>query len=130
MTMWSNGFGYPRETRHGLFRVRPRAVESAHPIYKTWPTLPADDLTVAMNLLVVMDRAKTFAPIKSASAAIAFYQMVNLYSHNPTMAPKACMARRAAARKFGLSHLGRKAQFQWAQLMLFAEAYGVTEQGY
>ncbi len=92
-------------------------------------TLRAEDITVAMYLQVVMDRAKTFAPIKSASAAIAFHQKVNLYRRNPTMAPEACMVRRATAKNFGLSPLGRKAPFLLAHLMLFFDAYGVSEQG-
>ena len=46
------------------------------------------------------------------------------------MVPEACMVRRAAARKFGLTPLGRKTPFAWSQLVLFAEAYGVKHQGY
>jgi hypothetical protein len=92
--------------------------------------LPADEPTVAMYLQVIVDKTKTFAPIKSASAVIALYQNVNLYNHNPTMAPKVCMVRRAVARKFGLIPLGRKTSFAWVQLVLFAEAYGVRHQGY
>ena len=36
-------------------------------------TLPASDGTVAMHLQSVMNNAKTFAPVKAASAAIALY---------------------------------------------------------
>jgi len=32
----------------------------------------------------VMNTAKTFAPVKAASAAIAFYQKINIFSHEPT----------------------------------------------
>jgi hypothetical protein len=85
---------------------------------------------VAIYLQVIMDKAKTSAPIKSVSAAIAFYQKVNLYNHNPIMPPEACMVRRDAARKFGHIPLGRKTPFAWSHLVLFAEAYGVRHQGY
>ena len=92
--------------------------------------LPADDLTVAIYFQVMMDKAKKIASIKSASEAIAFYQKMNLYIHNPTMAPEASMVQRAAARKFGLTPLGRKTPFAWSRRLLFAEAYGVRHQGY
>ena len=36
-------------------------------------TLPASDGTVALYLQSVMNTAKTFTPVKAASAAIAFY---------------------------------------------------------
>jgi hypothetical protein len=36
-------------------------------------TLPAMDVTVALYLQSVVNRAKIFAPVKTASAAIAFY---------------------------------------------------------
>ena len=48
--------------------------------------LPASDATVALYLQAVMNGAKTFAPMKAASAAIAFYQKVNLFNHEPTHA--------------------------------------------
>ncbi len=35
-------------------------------------TLPASDGTVAMHLQLVMNNTKSFAPVKAASAAIAF----------------------------------------------------------
>ena len=83
-----------------------------------------------MYFQVIMDKAKTFALIKSASEAIAFYQKLNVYIHNPIMAPEAGMVRRVAARKFGLTPLGRKTPFACSHLVLFAEAYGVRHQGY
>jgi hypothetical protein len=46
--------------------------------------LPTTDGTVAMYLQSVMNDAKTFAPVKAASAAIASYQKINLFSHEPT----------------------------------------------
>ena len=36
-------------------------------------TLPASNGTVAMYMQSVMNNAKSFAPVKAASAAIAFY---------------------------------------------------------
>ena len=92
--------------------------------------LPADDMTVAMYLQVVADGAQSFAPVKQASASIAFFQKVNLYSHLPTQSPEACMVRGAAARKFGLAPKNRKTPFKWEQVVAFATAYGVRYQGY
>ena len=92
--------------------------------------LPADDLTVALYLQVVADGAKSFAPVKNASASIAFFQKVNLFNHLPTQSPEACMVRRAAARKFGLAPKNRKSPFKWEQVVAFATAYGVRQQGY
>ncbi len=45
--------------------------------------LPATDGTMAMYLRSVANGAKTFAPVKAASAAIAFYHKINLFSHEP-----------------------------------------------
>ena len=65
--------------------------------------LPATDFAVALYLQSVADRAKSFAPLKSHSATIAFFQKVNLFNHLPTQSPVVCMVRQAATRKFGLS---------------------------
>ncbi len=43
--------------------------------------LPASDATVALYLQSVANAAKTFAPVKAASSAIAFYQKINLFTH-------------------------------------------------
>ena len=97
-----------------------------------WPAqavLPADGPTVAMYFQVIMDKAKTVALIKIAPEAIAFYQKLNLYIHNPTMAHEAGMVRRSMARKCGITPLKRKTPFTWSHLVLFAEAYGVRHQG-
>jgi len=51
----------------------------------------------------VANNAKTFAPVKAASPAIAFYQKTNLFSHEPTQSPAACLVREAAIRRFGLN---------------------------
>ena len=87
--------------------------------------LPADDFTVALYLHSVVERSKTFAPVKSASAAIAFFLKVNLFNHFSTQSLAVGMVRQAAARKFGLTPKGRKEPFQWAQVVAFAQAYGV-----
>ncbi len=68
--------------------------------------------------------------MKSASAAIAFFQKVNLYNHLPTQSPLVGMVRQAATRKFGLTPKGRKEHFQWTQVVSFSPAYGVHNQGY
>ncbi len=46
--------------------------------------LPASDFTVALFLQSVADEAKSFAPVKSHSAAIAFFLKVNLFNYLPT----------------------------------------------
>ena len=46
--------------------------------------LPAADITVAMFLQLLVEKSVTFAPVKKASAAIAFFQKVNLFDHLPT----------------------------------------------
>ena len=38
--------------------------------------LPADDMTVALYLQSVVKRANTFAPVKNASVAIAYFQII------------------------------------------------------
>ena len=68
--------------------------------------------------------------MKSHSAAIAYFQKVNLFNHLPTQFPVICMVRQAATRKFGLSPKNRKAPFKWADVVMFAIAYGVLHQGY
>ena len=40
-----------------------------------------------------MNVAKTFAPVKAASTAIAFYQKINLFSHEPTQSSATCLSR-------------------------------------
>ena len=46
--------------------------------------LPADEMTVALYLQLVVERANTFTPVKSASDAIAYFQKINLHHHLPT----------------------------------------------
>jgi integrase len=93
-------------------------------------SLPASEATVALYLQSVMNNAKTIAPVKAASAAIAFFQKINLYDHDPTQAPAVCLVRSAATRKFGLTPKNQKDPFEWSHVVSFAEAYGVRHQGY
>jgi hypothetical protein len=77
-----------------------------------------------------MDNANSFSTVKSASASIAFFHKINLYTNHPTMAPEVCMVRTAAARKFGLSAKRVKEPFLWSQLVDFGLLYGNQNQGY
>jgi hypothetical protein len=77
-----------------------------------------------------MNTAKTVAPVKAASAAIAFYQKINLFDHEPTQSPAVCVVRGAAMRKSGLNPKNQKEPFDWGKFVDFAEAYGVRLQGY
>jgi hypothetical protein len=87
-------------------------------------------MTVALYLQFVVVRANTFAPVKSASAAIAYFQKINLQHHLPTQSPTVGMARQATSRKFGLTPKGNKEPFQWAQVVAFALEYGVNNRGF
>ena len=84
--------------------------------------LPASDTSVVMYLQSVANNAKSFAPFKAASAAIAFFQKVNLFDHEPTQCQAACLVWNVAK--------NRKEPFEWENVVLFAEAYGVRQQGY
>ena len=77
-----------------------------------------------------MDSANLFSMIKSASAAIAFFYKINLFTSLPTMSPEVCMVRTTTARKFGLSANHVKDPFPWSQLVDFALLYGIHNQGY
>ena len=76
------------------------------PVLEPRVQLPASDASVALYLQVVVNDAKSFAPVKAASAAIAFFQ------------------------KFGLNLKNRKEPFEWDNVVLFVEAYGVRQKGY
>ncbi len=93
-------------------------------------SVPASDATVTLYMQSVMNSAKTFAPVKAASAAIAFFKKTNLFDHELTQSPAACLMRNAAMRKFGLNAKNRKEPFEWDRVVDFAEAYGVRHQGY
>jgi hypothetical protein len=71
-------------------------------------TLPASDGTMALYLQSVMNTAKTFAPVKAACAAIAFYRKINLFDTEPTQSLAVCVVRGAAMRKFGLNSKNQK----------------------
>jgi hypothetical protein len=92
--------------------------------------LPASDASIAMYLQSVMNDAKSFAPVKAASAAIDFFQKVNLFDYKPTQCPAARLVRNEAMRKFGLNPKNWKEPFEWENIVLFAKAYGVRHQGY
>jgi hypothetical protein len=87
-------------------------------------------MMVALYLQLVVERANTFAPVKSASSAIAYFQKINLQHHLPTQSPTVGIVRQAASRKFGLTPKGRKEPFQWAQAVTFALEYGGNNRGY
>ncbi len=93
-------------------------------------TLPASDGTVAMYLQSMMNNAKSVAPVKAASFAIASYQKIILFDHEPIQSPAVCVVRSAAMRKFGLNTRNRKEPFEWDQVVEFAVAYGVRHRGY
>ena len=78
--------------------------------------LPASETTVALFLQQVADEAQSFSVIKLASAAIAYYQKINLFDHNPTIGPLASFVRKSAMRRLGLAPLRRKAPFQWSDI--------------
>ncbi len=92
--------------------------------------LSASDATVALNLQSVVIRAKTFAPVKAASATMVFYPRVKNFDHGPTQCPADCLVRNAAMRRFGLTPKNRKEPFVWADVVLFTEAYAVRSLGY
>ena len=71
-------------------------------------SLPASDGTVALYVQAVMNGAKTFAPVKAASAAIAFYQKINIFYHEPAQSMAAYLVRSAATRRFSLNAKNRK----------------------
>ncbi len=77
-----------------------------------------------------MDAANSYSTNKSALASIAFFHKINLFTNHPTGAPKVCMVRTAAARKFGLSPKRVKEHFLWTQLVDFALLYEMHKQGY
>ncbi len=73
----------------------------------------------------VMNGAKTFTPVKAASTAIAFYQKINHFDHEPTQSPAVCLVRGAAMRKSGLNPKNCKDSLEWEQVVSFVEIYGI-----
>ena len=78
---------------------------------------------MALYLAHVAEGASSFAVVKTASAAIAYYQKINLFEHNPTVSPLAAFVRAAFARRLGTAPKQRKAPFLWTDVMRFAVAY-------
>ena len=74
--------------------------------------LPSSNDTVAMYLQLVVNGAETFAPVKAASAAITFYQKINLFSHEPTQSLAVYIVREAVTKRFGLNVISRKEPFE------------------
>ena len=56
---------------------------------------------MVLYLQHVADSAVSFSAVKSASAAIAYFQRMDLYSHEPTMGQLASFVRNAAMRRLG-----------------------------
>jgi len=63
--------------------------------------------------------------VKVASAAINFYQKINLFAHRPMQSPAVCIVLIAAMRKFGLHAKNQKKPFEWDDVVRFAVAYGI-----
>ena len=74
--------------------------------------LPTSEMTVALYLRSVVERSKSYAPVKSHSASISFYQKVNMFGHLPTRPPAVNMVRHDAAKHFGLGTRDRKELFR------------------
>ena len=84
----------------------------------------------AMRLISPKNCLQLFSRIKSASASIAFFHKINLFTNHPTGAPEVCMMRTTTARKIGLSPKRVKESFLWLNLVDFALLYGIHSQGY
>ena len=87
-------------------------------------------MTVALYLRSVVERSKSYGPVKSHSDDIAFYQKVNLFGHLSIRPPAVNMVRQVAARHFGLGARNRKEPFRWDQVVAFALVHGVNSGGY
>ena len=70
-----------------------------------------------MYLKSVVNGVVTFAPVKAASAAIVFYHMKNLFSHEPTQSPAVCIVREAAKWRFELNAKNRNEPFEWEHVV-------------
>ena len=77
---------------------------------------------MTLYLQSVMSGAKTIAPMKAASATIAFYQKIYLLSHEPAQSPAVCLVRSAGMMQFGLNFKNRKEPFEWGRVTGFVEA--------
>ena len=85
--------------------------------------LPASELTIALYLESRTESAKSFAVIKTASAAIAQMHSINLHPAEPTKGALASMIRKAAARDLGLAPHNLKSPWTWAQVRDFTATY-------
>ena len=99
-------------------------------LLKSRQPLPADDITVALYLQSLIDSAISFSTIKSASASIAFFHKINLFTSHPNRVPEVCIVRTEAAKRFGLLPKRVKVPFLRFQLVDFALLYGIHNQGY
>jgi len=90
---------------------------------------PASEMTVALYLRSVVERSKSYGPVKSHSDDIAFYQKVNLFGHLSIRPPAVNMVRQVTARHFGLGARNRKEPFRWDQVVAFALVHGVNSRG-
>jgi len=61
---------------------------------------------------------------------ITCYKKVDLFSHELTQVPGGLYMRGAAMRRFGLNTVNRKEAFEWEQVVIFSEAYDVSQHGY
>jgi hypothetical protein len=75
-----------------------------------------------------MDVANSYSKKKNASASIAFFHKIKLFTNHPTSAREVCMVRTTTARKFRLSPKRVKEPFFWTQLVDFALLYGIHKQ--
>ena len=85
---------------------------------------------MALCLRSVVERFKSYAPVKSHTAAIAFHQKVNQFGHLPTRSPAVNMVRHAAAMHFGLGTRNRKEPFRWDHVVAFALVHGASSRCY
>ena len=93
-------------------------------------TLLGADATVALCLQSVVNRAKSFAPVRATPTSIVFYQKTNLFNYEPTPSQAVCIVRSVATRQFGLNNKNRKEPFEREKVVKIAKAYGVWHQGY
>jgi len=82
--------------------------------------LSADEMTVTLYLQSVVERAKTFAPVKSASVVVAYFQKINMQYHLPTYTITYDGDGEASSLAQVRAYVkGKKGAFQWAQVVAF-----------
>ena len=82
--------------------------------------MPASGVTVALYLKHVADEASSFPVVKSTSAAITYYQKINLYHHHPTVSHRVSFVRNAVMRRLALAPRSRKNPSQWETIQHLA----------